>query len=82
MAVALQRAVSRIYDQLCEKLSLTVREFKESMAAIQEKIEDSLLKNIIEEFDALALQCQNKETEIAGYQEYVSRLENCRKRLH
>ena len=52
------------------------------MAAIQEKIEDSLLKNIIEEFDALALQCQNKETEIAGYQEYVSRLENCRKRLH
>ncbi len=82
LTAALQRAVSRIYNELCEKLSLTVREFKESMTGIQEKIEDSLLKNIIEEFDALALQCQDKEAEIAGYQEYVSRLENCRKRLH
>lgn len=82
LATALQKAVSRIYDELCEKLSDTVREFKESMMEIRKKIEDSLLKKITEEFDALVLQCQNKETEIAGYEEYVSRLENCRKRLH
>ena len=71
-----------MYDELCAKLSRTVQEFKESMAAIQKKMEDSLLKNITEEFDALALQCQNKEAEILGYQEYVSKLESCRKRLH
>lgn len=82
LATALQKAVSRIYDELCEKLSDTVREFKESMTEIRKKIEDSLLKKITEEFGALVLQCQNKETEIAGYEEYVSRLENCRKRLH
>ncbi len=82
LATALQKAVSRIYDELCEKLSDTVREFKESMTEIRKKIEESLLKKITEEFDALVLQCQNKETEIAGYEEYISRLENCRKRLH
>lgn len=81
LSVALQNAVSRIYEELCSKLSNGVREFKDSIGTLSKTIEESLLKNIAEEFESLLAQCQNKEEEISGFKNYVSLLEDNLKKL-
>ena len=45
------------------------------MSAISQKVEESLLNNITEEFGNLISQCENKENEIAAYKEYAAILE-------
>lgn len=81
LSVALQKAVSRIYEGLCAKLSHAVREFKDSIGIISRNVEESLLKNMNEEFASLLAQCENKEAEISSYKEYVSLLEGSLKKL-
>ncbi len=81
LSVALQKAVSRIYEGLCAKLSHAVREFKDSIGIISRNVEESLLKNMNEEFASLLAQCENKEAEISSYKEYVSLLEESLKKL-
>lgn len=75
LSTALSKAISRIYDELCSKLEFTVKRFKEEIAAIGHKVEDNLLSNISQEFDALLTQCENKDKELNDYKEYVSLLE-------
>lgn len=75
LSVALSTAVSRIYDELCNRLAQTVKEFKQDMMRIGKTAEDTLLQNITQEFDELLLQCENKEKEIDGYRTYAALLE-------
>jgi hypothetical protein len=75
LSVALSKAISRIYEELCKKLEEEVRNFKEKMTAISHQVEENLLTNTKKEFDDLISQCENKEQEIAGYRTYASVLE-------
>ena len=75
LSVALSTAVSRIYDELCNRLAQTVKEFKQDMMRIGKTAEDTLLQNITQEFDELLIQCENKEKEIDGYRTYAALLE-------
>lgn len=82
LMTALQNAISHIYDGICNKLAIEIKNFKASINEIKKKTEDSLLQDIIKEFDLLLSQCENKDKEIAGYKEYVSVLESCMKKLN
>ena len=75
LSTALSSAISKIYHELCKKLDVAVKKFKEDMLAIEKKVEDSLLTNISREFEELLSQCDNKDMEIARYQEYAAILE-------
>ncbi len=75
LSTALSSAISKIYHELCKKLDVAVKKFKEDMLAIEKKVEDSLLTNISKEFEELLSQCDNKDMEIARYQEYAAILE-------
>ena len=48
---------------------------------IRKKIEDSMLKNIMAEFNSLVEQCENKEKEIELYEEYSGLLEKSIEKL-
>lgn len=76
LSTALSKAISRIYDELCNNLGITVKQFKDSMTEIRHMVEDNLLNNITKEFELLLTQCDNKDKEIVNYKEYVSILEN------
>jgi hypothetical protein len=75
LSTALSKAISSIYDELCNKLETSVRAFKEDMLAISDKLEGSLLTNITKEFEELLSQCEDKDNEIAGLRNYASVLE-------
>ncbi len=75
LSTALSNAISRVYDELSKKLSLTVTSFKGDMNKTAKYVEDSLLKNIVSEFETLLAQYENKETEISGYKTYVDMLD-------
>lgn len=70
LAAALSTAVSRIYNELCSRLEQEARRFRENMAAIEGQVSDQLLHNISDEFQTLLRQCEDKDREIADYQEY------------
>ena len=76
LSVALSKAVSRIYDELCKRLNDTVKDFKRNMAQIGKNVEETLLQNITQEFESLLMQCENKEIEISGYKAYATILED------
>lgn len=74
-ATSLSKAVSKIYDELCEKLTSSADQFKEKMKNISEKFENGLLENINSEFKVLLSQYENKENEIAAYKTYIELLD-------
>lgn len=78
---ALDKAVSRIFDELSDMLSRNVRQFKNEMADIEQQICSSLLNDTEKEFEALLEQCDRKEQEIAGYKEYAGLLDAALKKL-
>ncbi len=75
LSTALSKAISNIYGELCDRLEKEVKSFETKMSAISQKVEESLLNNITEEFGNLISQCENKENEIAAYKEYAAILE-------
>lgn len=75
LSTALSKAISNIYGELCDRLEKEVKSFETKMSAISQKVEESLLNNITEEFGNLISQCENKENEIATYKEYAAILE-------
>lgn len=75
LATALSKAISRIYDELCRKLTSSVAEFKAEMKNISKTAEGSLLENINNEFETLLSQYENKENEIAEYKAYIELLD-------
>lgn len=75
LSSALSKAISGIYNELCNKLETAVRKFKNEMGETRYKAEDSLLANITDEFESLISQCEDKEKEIADYTEYQKMLE-------
>ena len=74
LTTALSKAISRIYDELCKKLTSSVVEFKEEMKDISKTVENSLLENINDEFEILLSQYEHKENEIAEYKSYIELL--------
>jgi hypothetical protein len=52
-------------------LSESVKAFKEQLGEVNQVIETSLLENILQEFEMLVSQCEDKEKEINSYKEYV-----------
>lgn len=75
LSTALSNAVSKIYDELCNGLIGSVKNFKDELMNIGHKVQDSLLSNIESEFELLLEQCENKDKEVAEYREYLSVLE-------
>ena len=75
LSTALSKAISNIYGELGDRLEKEVKSFETKMSAISQKVEESLLNNITEEFGNLISQCENKENEIAAYKEYAAILE-------
>ena len=75
LSTALSNAIRKVYDELINKLASTIKEFKNELTDISKKVQDNLLSNIIEEFDMLKKQCENKEAEISAYKNYVTLLE-------
>lgn len=74
-------AISRIYDELSNKLSSTVVKFKDEMKEISKTLENSLLENIKNEFETLLSQCEYKEKEIDEYKIYIKMLDEEIERL-
>lgn len=81
LSTALSRAISRIYEELCNKLDDGVKKFKAELSTIAQKVEESLLTNVTKEFEELLSQCDNKDKEIDGYKEYAAILEKEIKKL-
>ena len=81
LSKAIAKATTKIYDKICGNLVNTVRSYKESLMEIRKKIEDSMLKNIMAEFNSLVEQCENKEKEIELYEEYSGLLEKSIEKL-
>lgn len=81
LSTALSNAIRRVYDELINKLSATIKEFKSDLTEISHKVQDNLLANITEEFNLLLKQCENKAIEIAEYKNYILVLEDCLKTL-
>lgn len=75
LSVALSKAISNIYAEMCSRLDGEVKKFETEMSAIGQKVEESLLNNITDEFESLISQCENKESEIAAYKEYAEILD-------
>lgn len=75
LSAALSKSISRIYDELCNKLGSSVKAFRYELKEIGDKAQDKLLTNIIKEFDDLLLQCEKKDKEIEVYKEYIVILE-------
>ena len=75
LSVALSNAISRIYDELRQKLTSAVSEFKTKMNAVSHDAEQQLLQNIMDEFETLLEQFDHKEKEIEGYKNYIVALE-------
>lgn len=76
LSAALSTAISRIYDEMCGKLTSSVAGFKTELKNISRDVEESLLENINHEFQSLLSQYQNKEKEIGAYQSYISMLDS------
>ena len=81
LSTAISKAITKIYDKICENLVNTVRSYKESLVEIRKKVEGSMLEDIVQEFDNLVEQCENKEKEIQSYKEYSELLENSMQKL-
>ena len=75
LSTALSNAISRVYDELSKKLSLTVSNFKNDMNTTAKNVEESLLKNIKNEFETLLAQYEHKEKEISEYKIYLDMLD-------
>lgn len=81
LSAALSEAIRQICDELRNKLTTTVKKFKEDLIEISNTLQDNLLSNITKEFDMLKKQCENKETEIAAYKNYLALLDKHMKTL-
>lgn len=75
LATALSRAISQIYEELCDALEEKVTSFREELGETGRKTEENLLQGITGEFGELLRQCQDRDAEIAGLQEYAGVLE-------
>jgi hypothetical protein len=75
LSVALSKAISNIYAEMCSRLDGEVKKFETQMSVIGQKVEESLLNKITDEFESLISQCENKESEIAAYKEYAAILD-------
>lgn len=75
LTTALSKTISRIYDELCKKLTSSVAEFKSEMKNISKTVESSLLENINNEFEVLLSQYEHKENEITEYKSYIELLD-------
>lgn len=74
LAAALTSAISNIHNQLCNKLTLEVKSFKEKMNKIVDELQVNLLEKMNNEFEELLSQYENKEKEIADYKAYIEAL--------
>ncbi len=75
LSVALQKAITKLHNELCDAFTERVRLFKEDIKEIGIKVQDSLLENINKEFEELLLKCENKENEINKYVAYIENLD-------
>lgn len=75
LTTALSNAIIRIYEELSERLSAQVKDYKKSIEGISDKVETSLLENVSREFEELLKKYDNKETEIEKYRSYIYALE-------
>jgi microcompartment protein CcmL/EutN len=67
--------ITKINNDLANKLEYTAANYKNEMDNISRKIEDSLLAKISDEYDGLIRDCENKDKEIAGHKEYAKLLQ-------
>lgn len=82
LSTAISKAITGVYEKICDNLAETVKTYKESLMEIRKKIEGSMLENIMQEFDQLVEQCEHKEREIEAYKEYSKLLDVSIQRLN
>lgn len=81
LQTALDKAISRIYDELSDKVANEVISFKNEIQNLAKSVESDLLNNINQEFDLLISQYNDKEKEIARYQAYILALKQEEEKL-
>jgi len=75
LGTVLSTAISRINDEMCNKLAETVKAFKNSIKDISNSMQTSLLENVNKEFQELLEKCENKDAEIERYRTSIYALE-------
>ena len=75
LKTALSVALSRIYEELLNRLTDAVSNFKKELKNVSDGVQNKLLENIQKEFDVLLAQFEHKEQEIAMYKSYIEVLE-------
>lgn len=75
LAQAQSKAIARIYDELCAKLTTKIKEFKDLMNSIEKNMQETLLAEVNNEFETLMKECENRDAEIADYNTYISALD-------
>lgn len=74
LSAALSKAMTDIYNELCEQLGSAVKGFKRDMNEIGSGIQKKLLEGIDREFEELLTECENCDEEIASYDSYIAAL--------
>lgn len=72
LTTALSNAISGIYNEICEQLTSTVKDYKRDMNQIGSNIQYSLLDGVNQEFNELLKECENFDAEIASYDRYIT----------
>lgn len=81
LQTALDKAISRIYNELSDNVSVEVVSFKNEIQNLAKSVESDLLNNINQEFDLLISQYNDKEKEIARYKAYILALKQEEEKL-
>ena len=71
LSTAVSNAISRIGNELCDRLEKTIKDYKNNLTDISNKAQENLLTNMTKEFETLLAQCEDKDKEISGYKEYI-----------
>ena len=74
LVIALNSALSKVFEKISDNLTTEVAAFKQAMNTIAEELQESLLTDIKQEFETLLEQYNNKEREIKSYQQYIQML--------
>lgn len=72
--VALSKAVNTLYNEMVKKTEEAISKLKTDIIQMKDFLESRLLENISKEYDVLISQCEDKDREIARYENYVHTL--------
>ncbi len=75
------KTVQNIFAHISDELAKQVALCKSKLSDMADKTQESLLRDILKEFDELVSKCGDKEKEAENYRKYISALEKILKEL-